>query len=119
MSKYAEYVKSALNEREMFEQLAEECNELGQASLKVIRAKRLSNNITPMSLGQALSNLREEMKDVILLIAMIEEEDVINSMVDDIPYNPKLKRWAERLGYAEPSEAVADSLAEILEDYRS
>lgn len=118
MNKYAEYVKATLDEREMFEQLAEECNELGQASLKVIRARGLSNNITPMSYGQALSNLREEMADVLLLIAMITGEDVINGMVDDIPYNPKLKRWAERLGYTEPNEAVADSLAEILEDYR-
>lgn len=118
MNKYAKYIKETLDEREFFEQLAEESAELAKASLKVIRARGLSNNITPMSYGQALSNLREETADVLLLIAMITGEDVINGMVDDIPYNPKLRRWAERLGYAEPNEAVADSLAGILEDYR-
>lgn len=39
-------------------------------------------------------------------------------MADDIPYNPKLRRWAKRLGYIEANEAVADLLAGILEDYR-
>lgn len=118
MNKYAEYIKSTLGERELLEQLAEECNELGQASLKVIRAKGLSNNVTPISIGQALSNLREEMTDVLLVITLIEGEDIINGMVDDIPFNPKLKRWAERRGFTETNEAVADSLAGILEDYR-
>lgn len=118
MNKYAKYIKEELDERELLEQLAEESSELAKASLKVIRARGLSNNITPMSYGQALSNLREEIADVLLLIAMIEGEDVINGRVDDIPYNPKLRRWAERLGYTEPNEAVADSLVGILEDYR-
>ena len=118
MNKYAKFIKATLDERELLEQLAEESAELAKASLKVIRARGLSNNITPMSYGQALSNLREEMADVLLLIAMITGEDVINGMVDDVPYSPKLRRWAERLGYTEPNEAVADSLVEILEDYR-
>lgn len=118
MNKYAKYIKSVLDERELLEQLAEECSELSKASLKAIRAKGLSSNVTPMSVGQALSNLREEMTDVLLVIALIEGEDIVNGMVDDIPFNPKLKRWAERKGYTEPNEAVIESVKETLEAVR-
>ncbi len=118
MNKYAKHIRATLDNRTLHEQLAEECSELAQASLKVIRAMGRSNNVTPVSPGQAMDKFREEAMDVLLVLALLEGEDGINGMVDDIPYNPKLRRWAERLGYTEPNEAVADSLAGILEDYR-
>ena len=119
MNKYAKHIRATLDNRTLHEQLAEECSELAQASLKVIRAMGRSNNVTPVSPGQAMDKFREEAMDVLLVLALLEGEDSINGMVDDIPYNPKLRRWAERLGYTEPNEAVADSSAGILEEYRS
>lgn len=101
MNKYAKHIRATLDNRTLLEQLAEECSELSKASLKLIRAMGRNNNVTPVSPGQAMDNFREEVMDVLSVIAMIEGEDVINGMVDDIPYNPKLKRWAERLGYEE------------------
>ena len=37
MNKYSEYVRDTLPDRDLLEQLAEECNELSKASLKLIR----------------------------------------------------------------------------------
>lgn len=100
-NKYAKYIRTMLDNRTLLEQLAEECSELSKASLKMIRAMGRSNNITPVSPGQAMDNFREEIMDVLSVIALIEGGDSLNGMVYDIPYNPKLKRWAERLGYEE------------------
>ena len=69
--------------------------------MKLIRAMGRNNNVTPVSPGQAMDNFREEAMDVLLVLALLEGEDGINGMVDNIPFNPKLKRWAERLGYKE------------------
>ena len=118
MNKYAKHIRATLDNRTLHEQLAEECSELAQASLKVIRAMGRSNNVTPVSPGQAMDKFREEAMDVLLVLALLEGEEGINNMVYDIPYNPKLRRWAKRLGYIEANEAVADSFAGILEDYR-
>ena len=118
MNKYAKHIRATLDTRTLHEKVAEECSELAQASLKVIRAMGRNNNVTPVSPGQAMDKFREEAMDVLLVLALLEGEDSINGMVDDIPYNPKLRRWAERLGYTELNEAVADSLAGILEGYR-
>ena len=42
MNKYAKFVRNTLSERELLEQLAEECNELAKATLKRIRAEKMS-----------------------------------------------------------------------------
>ena len=44
---YRDYILDKLDERTLLEQLAEEASELSQAALKLIRAKGLSENITP------------------------------------------------------------------------
>ena len=59
------YILSVLDERTLLEQLAEEASELAQAALKFIRAKRLSNNYTPIAVGDAYLNLRDEMLSLI------------------------------------------------------
>ena len=101
MNKYATHIRATLDNRTLLEQLAEACSELSKASLKLIRAMGRNNNVTPVSPGQAMDNFREEIMDVLLVIALIEGEDAVDGMVYDIPHNPKLKRWAERLGYEE------------------
>lgn len=91
MNKYQEYILSVLSERELLEQLAEETAELSQAALKCIRAEGLSNNTTPISAGQARTNLQEEFSDVLAVAELLELVDCQDAK--------KLQRWAERLGY--------------------
>lgn len=101
MNKYQEYVLSVLSERELLEQLTEEAAELQQAAMKCIRAEGLSNNTTPVSAGQARTNLQEEFSDVLMVAELLELIDCQN--------DKKWQRWAKRLGYKddeEKSEAI-------------
>ncbi len=105
---YKDYILNKLDERTMLEQLAEEASELSQAALKLIRAKGLSENVTPRTEQEAALALAEEIMDCCIVIDLvcaknwevvsaIQENNFAND--DDIESNPKWKRWAERLGY--------------------
>ena len=96
MNKYKEYILSVLSERELLEQLTEEAAEMQQAAIKLIRAAGMSNNSTPVTAGQARTNLQEEFSDVLTVAELLELIDCQN--------DKKLKRWAERLGYKAESE---------------
>ena len=97
MNKYAEYVKNTLPTRDLLEQLAEECNELAKASLKIIRAGGMSNNMTPTSRDDAWDNFIEEQEDVISVLWLLTRNERY-AYIDDYP---KMERWAKRLGYEE------------------
>ena len=97
MNKYAEYVKNTLPARDLLEQLAEECNELSKASLKLIRAIGASENPTPTGQVEAYDNFIEEQKDVISVLWLLTNSDRY-AYIDDYP---KFERWAKRLGYKE------------------
>ena len=108
--KYIKYIRKNLSEREMLEQLAEEASELSQAALKLIRAKKLSNNVTPKTEQEAVLALAEEITDCCIVIDLVcaQNWEVIGAIQennfakgDDVTSNPKWKRWAERLGYKE------------------
>lgn len=86
------YILSILDARTLLEQLAEEASELAQAALNFIRAKRLNNNYTPVDVGDAYLNLREEMRDVLAVASMLGIAEYNDCR------NPKIRRWAERLG---------------------
>lgn len=101
--KYQEYILSVLTERELLEQLTEEAAELQQAAMKCIRAEGLSNNTTPVTAGQARTNLQEEFSDVLTVAELLELIDCQN--------NKKLQRWAERLGY---KDAENDEESELM-----
>ena len=94
MNKYVDYIRSQLDERTLLEQLAEESSEFTQAVLKLIRSGGLSNNTTPITIDEAQSNFTEECGDIALVLYILGTFDD-ESILD----NPKLKRWAERLGY--------------------
>lgn len=53
----------------IYRQLAEECSELAQACLKVIRAERKE---TPMRMDEAWERLLEEFGDVLLMMDIVE-----------------------------------------------
>ena len=97
MNKYAEYVKNTLPARDLLEQLAEECNELSKASLKLIRAIGASENPTPTGQVEAYDNFIEEQKDVISVLWLLTG----NERYAYIDGYPKFERWAKRLGYKE------------------
>lgn len=95
MNKYAEYIMNTLTTRELLEQLAEECNELSKASLKLIRALGLSENATPTGMVEAYDNFVEEQKDVISVLWLLTSSERY-ACIDGYP---KYERWAKRLGY--------------------
>ena len=83
---------SDLPDRDLLEQLAEESAELSQAALKLIRAKEMSQNPTPISEDEALASLKEEANDVLIVLVILGLAD--QSAVHDWR---KLVRWAERI----------------------
>ena len=97
MNKYAEYVKNVLPARDLLEQLAEECNELSKASLKLIRAIGESENPTPIGQIEAYDNFIEEQKDVISVLWLLTRDENYK-FIDNYE---KYVRWAKRLGYEE------------------
>lgn len=77
-------------------QLAEECNELSQAALKMIRAW---NKETPMREDEAYERIVEEIADVLLMIYMVRCElldEEQNACVSDI-WDTKENRMYARL----------------------
>lgn len=107
---YMDYILDKLDERTLLEQLAEEASELSQAALKLIRAKGLSENVTPRTEQEAALALAEEITDCCIVIDLVcaKNWEVVSAIQennfakgDDVTSNPKWKRWAERLGYEE------------------
>ena len=94
MNKYAEYVKNTLPARDLLEQLAEECNELSKAYLKLIRAIGDSENPTPIGQVEAYDNFIEEQKDVISVLWLLTRDENYK-FIDNYE---KYERWAKRLG---------------------
>ena len=91
-----QYVQQNLDERTKLEQLAEECNELAKAALKLIRAKGISGNPTPISVAQAEADLKEEAMDVLacLLVCGYNIETLHDEVVCG---NDKWARWVKRI----------------------
>ena len=107
---YRDYILDKLDERTLLEQLAEEASELSQAALKLIRAKGLNNNNTPVSEQEAMLSLALEYMDLLMVYSMLLEKDrkilritKANSILPgkDMENYFKWNRWAERLGYKE------------------
>ena len=107
---YRDYILDKLDERTLLEQLAEEASELSQAALKLIRAKGLNNNNTPVGEQEAMLSLALEYMDLLMVYSMLLEKDrkilritKANSILPekDMENYFKWNRWAERLGYYE------------------
>ena len=105
---YRDYILDKLDERALLEQLAEEASELSQAALKLIRAKGLNNNNTPVGEQEAMLSLALEYMDLLMVYSMLLEKDrkilritKANSILPgkDMENYFKWKRWAERLGH--------------------
>jgi NTP pyrophosphatase (non-canonical NTP hydrolase) len=74
----------------MYEQLAEECNELAKAALK--KARKIRNeNPTPIDESEIDANVIEEATDVLIVM------DNLNIGFDEDIYKSKCQRWINRL----------------------
>lgn len=98
------YIQDTLSERELLEQLAEECMELGHVALKRIRAKELSSNATPLHRADIIVPFLEEQLDVMSILWLLTE----NQMYEHIKNYPKYVRWAKRLGYEIPEKYIVE-----------
>lgn len=80
----------------MYRQLAEECAELTQAALKLVRAY---NKETPMGVDEATNGLLEEIADVRIMLDIIETACISSMEVDKITeiYHEKLNRFRSRV----------------------
>ena len=88
------YILSRISGPELLAQLAEEATELAHAALKLRRAYD-GVNPTPVSRGDALEAVKEEIADVWLLLEMLDLDQY------DADFNrikrEKLDRWVRRL----------------------
>lgn len=73
--KSRDFILEKLDERTLLEQLAEEASELSQAALKLIRAKGLNNNNTPVGEQEAMLSLALEYMDLLMVYSMLLEKD--------------------------------------------
>lgn len=89
-----EYIHSKIQVAEILAQVAEECNELAHAALKLRRALD-GTNPTPVSVKVASDRVREEYSDLLLCLCVLSKLDVPTSCRE------KLQRWVERLREAD------------------
>lgn len=67
--------------------------------MKMIRARKLNRNFTPVDVKTAEDNLEEEIVDVLSVLLVLGFD--LEKLVEKAKKSPKFKRWAERLGYQE------------------
>lgn len=89
------YIGENLTTKELLCQLAEECSELSKAALKLRRTLSPCNNPTPVTYEEAISNFKEEVADIklVLLVLDVKFDD---SDIESI-CRRKTQRWANRL----------------------
>ena len=94
MEKNMERVRELLDKPELFCQLAEECQELGKAALKLRRAMT-GTNPTPLTETEAWRNLTTEIADVMacLKVLQIPTDDAMIRGIQEY----KMGRWVRRL----------------------
>lgn len=95
-----EYITSKVPAEQIFSQLAEECSELAQASLKMARIIN-GRNPTPTTMKECHANLLEEIADVITVLYILGalEGDTIDRILTTV--HCKMLRWVLRLKEAE------------------
>lgn len=77
----------------LLRQLAEECAELAQAALKVIRTRHGETPVTP---EEARAKLLEEIADVMVMMDMVIDDDGEAEAIDEI-MDTKVERMLYRM----------------------
>jgi len=88
----------------VLEQLAEECSELAQASLKYARLLR-GENPTPKTEEECRDALVEEMADVQLMIDLLTMSGIIGDAEVRTRMGKKMLRWLDRMEAQNESES--------------
>lgn len=91
-SNYISYVRQTLDKLTLMESMAEESAELIKAALKTIRATKLNNNTTPISIEDAYANLVEEIEDILMICEVLELKLDETNTTNSLPMNNKHKR---------------------------
>ena len=91
--KCVSFIRENLSQTAILIQLAEECNEVAQAALKIVRICQ-KENPTPVTLFEAKQKLQEEIADFFACYDSISglDEDTIDRIETE-----KLNRWCVRL----------------------
>lgn len=100
LNEMIDFIREQLPDEELLAQLAEECNELAQAALKMRRVLD-GKNPTPVKLTVAYDNLVEEIGDVKLVLRVLGYH--MDDPGYDIAVERKLRRWTDRLHQAAAS----------------
>lgn len=87
-------IKSKIGKPAVLEQLAEECCELAQISLKRARILR-GENPTPKTITETDADFLEEIADVLNCISVIADELDMNEVRN--VQKKKLNRWKKRI----------------------
>ena len=87
------YITKNLSEGERYAQLAEECNELGKAALKIRRVITQGASPTPVTIKEALDNLHEEIADVLVCCDVLPLDWAKIHNIE----RKKSERWVKRL----------------------
>ena len=99
---YRDYILDKLDERTLLEQLAEEASELSQAALKLIRAKGLNNNNTPVREQEAMLSLALEYMDLLMVYSMLQHSENVGEdvkkRIQEILRPNHMEKVAEVLG---------------------
>jgi len=91
--KCVEYIQQNLSQIAILIQFAEECNEVAQAALKIVRICQ-KENPTPVTLFEAKQKLQEEIADFFACFDSVSGLDI--DVIDKIE-TEKLNRWCVRL----------------------
>lgn len=91
--KCVEYIQYNLSQTSVLVQLAEECNEVAQQALKLVRIFK-GENPTPVTAPEAMTKLHEEIADFFACLDCLADIDynIISKTETE-----KLNRWCIRL----------------------
>jgi NTP pyrophosphatase (non-canonical NTP hydrolase) len=102
-NEYVEFITEHSPDETLLRQLAEECMELGQACLKMIRANN-KNEYVKKSYDDIYNNLVEEFGDVRNCMNVVESKLGLSHVDIYSRRLQKLERWRERLLLLEKHE---------------
>ncbi len=94
------YIHEFVSQKAIMLQLAEECTEVAQQAIKIVRI-RDGENPTPITQNEAIKNLHDELGDFFACLACLIGVD--NEMISKVK-SQRLNRWRERLEAAHGKE---------------
>ena len=97
MERPFELIKEKLGRQEILAQLQEEAAELSVAASKLRRSLEEGSG-SPITTGQALNMIMEEVADVSVCLRALKLDAPLNRLTVYRIMDEKAKRWADRLG---------------------